>query len=103
MCGTTFYGRTDARYCGGACRQKAYRAAAARRAVDQTLPAPLLGSTIAQARQTRQGARQTRQEARATRTSAAAMRRASAQARAGRGSSASDDDDTHIHPARRGV
>jgi len=28
MCGAVFYGRADARYCCGACRQKAHRARA---------------------------------------------------------------------------
>jgi hypothetical protein len=71
MCGTTFYGRADARYCRGACRQKAYRAAVVRRAAAMTVPKPELGSTAAQARQTVQQARAARRRAGAARRAAA--------------------------------
>ena len=80
VCGTTFYGRADARYCCGACRQKAHRARTARRAADKTVPKPELGNTAAQARQTRQ-------HARAVRERAATVRRAAADTRAKVGSS----------------
>lgn len=85
MCGTMFYGRADARYCCGACRQKAYRAAAAGRAVDQMVPAPQLASAVAQALEVRQQARAARESASKVRQRAAAMRGASAAARASRG------------------
>ena len=71
-CGTAFYGRVDARYCCGGCRQKAYRSRAARRAADETVPPPELSNARAQARQTRE-------HARAARERAAALHRAAAQ------------------------
>ncbi|HZE16086.1 MAG TPA: hypothetical protein VE197_10470 [Mycobacterium sp.] len=48
-CGVAFYGRGDARYCCGACRQKAHRTRTGRRAADEEVPAPALGRTVAQA------------------------------------------------------
>jgi hypothetical protein len=53
QCGTAFYGRADARYCGGACRQKAYRRRMTRRA-PETVHAIDLGNTVTRARQTQQ-------------------------------------------------
>jgi hypothetical protein len=74
-CGTLFYGRADARYCCGSCRQKAYRKRSHRRGVLEAVPAPELSEVITQARQGRQ-------QARAARKRAAAARRASVEARA---------------------
>jgi hypothetical protein len=70
-CGITFYGRGDARYCCGACRQKAYRGRTARRVAVEAVPAPKLGKTRADARQTRQKARAARERAAAARRTAA--------------------------------
>jgi hypothetical protein len=39
-CGIAFYGRADAHYCGGACRQKAHRSRTRRRAAEKTVPKP---------------------------------------------------------------
>jgi hypothetical protein len=74
MCGITFYGRADARYCCGACRQKAYRKHTARRAALATVPRPRTSLTAAQARQIRQQARAMRENAVAMRERARAIR-----------------------------
>jgi hypothetical protein len=65
MCGTVFYGRADARYCCGACRQKAHRARARveRRSAIQ-----------AQSAATRRSARDIREHAQAARESAQRLR-----------------------------
>ncbi|GAS91720.1 hypothetical protein [Mycolicibacterium brisbanense] len=62
-CGASFYGRADARYCTGSCRQKAYRERAHRQAAMDTLPPPALADAIAVARQTRSKARAARERA----------------------------------------
>jgi hypothetical protein len=66
MCGSVFYGRADARYCCGACRQKAHRARArvARRTAIQ-----------AQGAAARRSARDTREHAQAAREQSAQRRR----------------------------
>lgn len=66
-CGTAFYGRADARFCSGACRQKSHRASVRRRAAEETVPVPGLGDAIARAREARKSARSARERARATR------------------------------------
>jgi hypothetical protein len=62
-CGTAFYGRADARYCSGACRQKSHRSRGRRRAADETVPAPALGDAVARAREARENARTARERA----------------------------------------
>lgn len=42
-CGTAFYGRADARYCGGACRQKADRARTKNLTAEEGVTAPASG------------------------------------------------------------
>jgi hypothetical protein len=74
QCGTAFYGRVDARYCCGACRQKAHRARATRRAADQVMRSPSLGHIATQARQTQETARNARACAEATRRASSATR-----------------------------
>ena len=61
VCGSAFYGRVDARYCCGACRQKAHRARAR---------AALRTATRAKAAATRQSAREARERAYAARDQA---------------------------------
>ena len=65
MCGAVFYGRADARYCCGACRQKSHRARArvARRTAIQ-----------AQGAATRRSARDIREHAQAARERSAQSR-----------------------------
>lgn len=74
QCGTAFYGRADARYCSGACRQKSHRSRARRRAADERVPAPDLGDAIARARQARETARAARELAEVTRRHSADSR-----------------------------
>ncbi|ORA27834.1 hypothetical protein [Mycobacterium aquaticum] len=62
-CGASFYGRADARYCTGSCRQKAYRERTHRQAATDTLSTPALADAIAVARRTRSQARATRRRA----------------------------------------
>ncbi|GAA4543455.1 hypothetical protein [Mycobacterium paraffinicum] len=80
-CGTAFYGRADARFCSGACRQKSHRAGARRRAAEQTVTAPGFGDAVARAREGRESARAARERARVTREASAAA----AASRAGAG------------------
>lgn len=75
VCGIAFYGRADARYCCGACRQKAYKARIAHRAAVETVLRPEVANTVAETRQIRQ-------QARAVRERAGAVRRAAAKTRA---------------------
>ena len=81
-CLSRFYGRADARYCSGACRQKAYR----RRA--QSAPKPALADVVADARRNQEHARDVREQAKAARRgSAEAVRRSlviRAESRSGR-------------------
>jgi len=72
VCGTRFHGRSDACYCSGACRQKAYRARIARDG-----DGPYLGqsrSATLVARQLRKRSQLTRKEAAATLRKSAALR-----------------------------
>jgi hypothetical protein len=73
-CGATFYGRADARYCCGACRQKGYRARSARRAALDAPRRPELGGAAARAREIRQRAQAARENAASTQKSAASLR-----------------------------
>ena len=77
VCGSAFYGRVDARYCCGACRQAAYRLRTRRRAADKTVPAPKPSRAVAQAQQTRKIARAARDRAKATRRASSATLAAS--------------------------
>ncbi|MBV8785361.1 MAG: hypothetical protein JOZ00_01575 [Mycobacterium sp.] len=72
-CGTTFHGRADARYCCGACRQKAHRGRAKRRATGDSSPPAALSEAVVRARRAREEARATRARARATCRTASAM------------------------------
>lgn len=75
VCRAPFYGRSDACYCSGACRQKAYRSRIARRTFKEPgLQQP--GDPTMQARQLRRRARLVRKEAVLIRTKAAASREA---------------------------
>lgn len=56
-CGTGFYGRIDARFCGGACRQRAYRSRALRSAAARTVPEEQLRDVIGKARTAQREAR----------------------------------------------
>jgi hypothetical protein len=67
VCGTRFYGRSDACYCFGACRQKAYRM----RVASET---PNNADAALHARQLRKRAQLARQAAAVTRRQAAALR-----------------------------
>ncbi|BBY37295.1 hypothetical protein MMAN_14290 [Mycobacterium mantenii] len=60
MCRSSFYGRADASYCSGACRQKAYRARMARESSDDGH----VGDAVEHARQLRRRARLARKQAR---------------------------------------
>lgn len=60
VCRTSFYGRADASYCSGACRQKAYRARMARQSSDEAQ----VGDALERARQLRRRARLARKQAR---------------------------------------
>jgi hypothetical protein len=72
VCGTGFYGRSDACYCSGACRQKAYRT---RIASETRNNADLRQPDAAQhARQLRMRAQLARKAAAVTRRKAAALR-----------------------------
>jgi hypothetical protein len=72
ICGTPFYGRSDACYCSGACRQKAYRARTASETHDN---ADLREPDAAQrARQLRKRAQLARKAAAVTRRTAATLR-----------------------------
>ena len=72
VCGTRFYGRSDACYCSGACRQKAYRARMARETNNHAgLREP---SAAQRARQLRKRAQLARKAAAVTRRQAAALR-----------------------------
>jgi hypothetical protein len=73
VCRAPFYGRSDACYCSGACRQKAYRSRIARRTFDEPALQPPRDLTM-QARQVRRQARLTRKEAVLIRAKAAAFR-----------------------------
>lgn len=85
VCGTRFYGRSDARYCCGGCRQRAYRARialqnAAEPGYDQRVDATQL------ARQLRRRSRLARKQAILIRQSRhAVQRRSAATAREGAG------------------
>jgi len=74
VCRAPFYGRSDACYCSGACRQKAYRARVARQAVKR--PA------LHQSRDAALRARQVRKRAQLIRKEAASIRREAAAIRA---------------------
>jgi hypothetical protein len=79
-CGTAFYGRVDARYCCGGCRQKAHRARGAQRAAVETVfRKPKMRNAVAEARQTVVKARQLRQQARAARDQAGVVRLSAAE------------------------
>ena len=70
-CGTRFYGRSDADYCSGACRQKAYRARIRHASKD---PAPRQsGDAVRRARQLRNRSHLARRKAAATLRKAAAL------------------------------
>ncbi|CDO11014.1 hypothetical protein [Mycolicibacterium cosmeticum] len=71
QCGTTFYGRADAQYCGNACRQRAYRARVQGDPGDGKV---LARQTVARARQVRKQAAETRLRALAARQLAADAR-----------------------------
>jgi hypothetical protein len=73
MCRAVFYGRSDACYCSGACRQKAYRARVAR----QTSRKPALR----QSRDAALHARQLRKRAQLARKEAVFIRREAADLR----------------------
>jgi len=64
-CGAAFQGRADARYCSNACRQKAHRTRAVRRAAEKSVAATRLDSVITDAQRTRQLSRTIRGRARA--------------------------------------
>ena len=64
-CGIAFYGRADAHYCCGACRQKNYRARLAHHAAAE--------AARVQARETRQQARALREQAHGMRERAHGM------------------------------
>jgi len=66
-CGIAFYGRADAHYCGGACRQKAHRSRTRRRAAEKTMPTPQHSHALARAQQLREAALAARAHAEATR------------------------------------
>ncbi|GAS93601.1 uncharacterized protein RMCC_0567 [Mycolicibacterium canariasense] len=71
QCGTTFYGRADAQYCGSACRQRAYR----RRSQGDPGDGKVLARrTVARARKARKQATETRLHALAARQRAADAR-----------------------------
>ena len=74
VCRAPFYGRSDACYCSGACRQKAYRARVAR----QTTRKP----GLRQSRDVALHARQLRKRAQLARKEAAFIRREAAAIRA---------------------
>jgi hypothetical protein len=73
-CGTTFYGRADAHYCCGACRQKAHRTRTRVRTGDARVPAPPLSDTVLQARLTRERSRAARSRAQAAQRASSAVR-----------------------------
>ena len=73
-CGTCFYGRADAHFCCGACRQRAYRARARRSAADETMPEGKLRDAIGKARTAQEEARATVKRAAAARRSATEIR-----------------------------
>ena len=75
MCGVSFYGRADARYCSAACRQKAHRIRRGSQTADTTVRLTDAARTRAKAQQVRQQARAAREKAEATRESLAAARR----------------------------
>ncbi|OBB84547.1 hypothetical protein [Mycobacterium sp. 852002-30065_SCH5024008] len=79
-CGTAFYGRADAHYCSGACRQKSHRASARRRAAEETVPMQGMADAIARAREARESARVVCERSRAAREAlaVAAVARSSA-------------------------
>ena len=66
-CGIAFYGRADAHYCGGACRQKAHRSRTRRRAAEKMLPTPQHRNALARAQQLREAANAACADAQATR------------------------------------
>jgi|GEM_PF-3342343 len=72
-CGAAFYGRSDARYCSNACRQKAHRTREVHRSVEKTVPATQLDSAIINARRTRALSRDLRGRARAAIEAASQM------------------------------
>lgn len=69
-CGTGFYGRADARFCCGACRQKAYRNRLRRTAAEATVSESKLRDAIEQARLSQQQSRTTVKRAAAARRAA---------------------------------
>lgn len=71
VCGTEFYGRSDACYCRGACRQKAYRARIARGSANPGRGRS--GEAARSARQLRGRAQAAREEADVIRRKAAAL------------------------------
>jgi hypothetical protein len=71
-CGGRFNGRSDACYCSGACRQKAYRARVAHEGDDPDLSQS--GDAAQVARQLRKRSRLTRKKAAATMRKSAALR-----------------------------
>lgn len=70
-----FHARADARYCTNACRQKAHRTRAVRRAAEESLAPPELADAITRARHTRDVARTIRERAEAARRDALHRRR----------------------------
>lgn len=67
-----FYGRADAHYCCGACRQKAHRARTGLGGAAERVPPLGLPATVAHAQETRKMARAARARAQAARSASAA-------------------------------
>ena len=95
-CGIAFYGRADAHYCGGACRQKAHRSRTRRRAAEKTVTTPQHSHALVRAQQLREAAV-------AACAHAEAMRRIISEARAKRDHRALEIhgafEPTEVHPA----
>ncbi len=65
-CGNAFYGRADAHYCGGTCRQKAHRSRTRYRAADKVVPTPERSDALARAQKLQEVALAACARARAT-------------------------------------